>query len=265
MIPKSSLPISSPAALPLHPNILLGGVAGAGKTAFLGSVGPDAKALILDSEGGSVTFQSRWFLDQPTSPPLENLHIIGFDDCTTAQDVVQRVEGTLDYLIRTKNSDGYALFALDSLTEFQQKFLSLHTAPDPRQSYGALKDALYTIVHKARQAQLITVFTARLKATEDEVLKREIVRPDVSPAVWSLVSGLFDDIGFLDLTVQGVTTKRVLDFSHRVRHQGKDRHGFGSLSNPTMIELLEKLKGGTAPAAPAKPAPRPPAPRIARK
>jgi len=263
MIPKSPLPISTPAALPQYPNILLGGVAGAGKTAFLGSVGPDDKALILDTEGGSVTYQSRWFLEQPTSAKLENLHIIGFDDCTTAQEVVQRVEGTLDYLIRTKNSDGYSLFALDSLTEFQQKFLSLHAAPDPRQSYGALKDSLYSIVHKARQAQLVTVFTARLKATEDEVLKREIVRPDVSPAVWSLVSGLFDDIGFLDLTVQGVTTKRVLDFSHRVRHQGKDRHGFGSLANPTMIELLEKLKGGTAPAAPTRPAPRPQAPRPA--
>lgn len=266
MIPNSALNISTPAAIPKNPTIQISGTAGAGKTAFLGSIGKGNKALIVDTEGGSVSFQSAWFRSQETSANLDDLHILGVDHCKTAQDLVQVVEGALDYLIRTKNKDGYTLFALDSLTEFQQRFLSLHNAPDPRQSYGALKDALYGIVHKARQAPLITVFTARLKFTNDEVLGREVVRPDVSPAVWSLVSGLFDDIGFFDITKQGAITKRTLDFAYKVRTQGKDRHGFEALPEPTMIALKAKLDGDSpTTAAPVPPVARRPAAPAARR
>lgn len=261
MIPSSKLKTRTPSDLPKTPNLLVSGVSGAGKTSFLGSIGPGAKALIADTEGGTVSYQSAWFQEQPTSAKLSDLHIIDFDDVTTAQELVQRVEGALDYLIRTKNSDGYTHFALDSLGEFQQRFLSLHTAPDPRQSYGALKDALYTIVHKARQAPLITVFTARLKFTEDAVLGREVVRPDLSPAVWSMVSGLFDDIGFLDIKTQGITTRRTLDFAFKVRTQGKDRHGFGEIPDPTFVALKAKLDG--TPDDTSKPTPTVPARRTA--
>lgn len=252
MIKNSTLKFRSPRELPKFGNFMVGGVAGVGKTSFLGTIGPDAKMVVVDSENGSVSYQSAWFQNEPSAAKLDNIHIIGTDDVSTAEELVHVAESTLDYLIRTKNSDGYALFALDSITEMQEQFLKLHKAADPRQSYGAWKEALHTIVHKARQAPIVTVFTARLKAMQDEVLAREIVRPAMSPGAWEVISGLFDQIGLLDLKVQGQTGRRNLDFSPRPRFQGKDRYGLGEMPEPRFVNLLAKLNGE----APAKPAPR---------
>jgi hypothetical protein len=251
MIQASPLKFVSPSALPKYVNFGLGGVAGAGKTHLLGTVGKGNKVLIFDTEGGNVTFNSASFLSDPAATELENIHIVTFEDVTTTAELAHRVEGALDYLIRTKNSDGYSLVALDSLTEFQARFLSLDNAADKRQSYGRLQEALYAIVHKARQAPVHTVFTARLRHTQDDVLGREVVRFDVSPGVWSIISGLFDNIGFLDLRAQGVRTTRILDFSHKIRTQGKDRFGLGELTDPKFSDIMSKL-AGEAPSAKAE-------------
>jgi len=248
MIKASTIKFVSPSALPKYVNFGIGGVAGAGKTHLLGTVGKGRKVLIFDTEGGNVTFNSAAFLADPAATELENIHVVVFDDVTTTVEMVHRVEGALDHLIRTKNADGYSLVALDSLTEFQARFLSLDNAADKRQSYGRLQEALYGIVHKARQVPTHTVFTARLRYTQDDVLGREVVRFDVSPGGWSIISGLFDNIGFLDLRTQGVRTTRTLDFSHKIRTQGKDRFGLGELTDPKFSDIITRVEGGNAPA-----------------
>ena len=246
MIQKSSgLKTVKPADLPKFVTYGLGGVAGAGKTHLLGTVGA-GKALIMDTEGGNVTYNSKSFKSDPDAS--DNIDIITFDDVDSAQALAHRVESTLDHLIRTKNSDGYTLVALDSLTEFQERFLSLHVAPDKRQSYGALRDALYSIVSKARKVPAHTVFTARLKVTQDEVLGREVVRFEVSPGVYSVVSGLFDNIGFLNVERRGLGNNaknvRTLDFTHNVRYNGKDRYGLGTMTDATFVKIQTLLDGG---------------------
>lgn len=246
MIKKAQgLNVVKPMQLPKFPNIGLGGVAGAGKTHLLGTVGKKRKALIMDTEGGSVTYNSDTF--KADAAAADHIDIIGFDGIDSCTMLVNRVESTLDYLIQSKNSDGYSLVALDSLTEFQERFLSMHQANDKRQSYGALREALYSIVLKARQVPVLTVFTGRLRATHDEVLNREIVRLEVSPGVYSVISGLFDSLGFLDVRKQGVAPTspliRTLDFTHNTRTQGKDRYGFGNIERPTFEAILGKLEG----------------------
>jgi hypothetical protein len=268
MISSTKPTFSTPTAMPKFPNIVIAGTAGVGKSAFLGSIGPEAKAMIVDPEQGSTTYHSAWFQAQETSAKLENLHTIGVDQMEvggklvpvdTAAKLVQVVEGALDYIIRTKNSDGYTLFALDSITEFQERFIRLHGATDPRQSYGALKEAMHGITIKARQAPIITVFTARLRAVTDEVSQREMVRPEVSPGVWSVTSGLFDQIGLFEGRVSPAgATKRVLDFNLKPRFPGKDRFGLGEIHEPTFLALLERLNN---PIAASAPTPRPAAAR----
>lgn len=259
---KRPFPLSKPSQLPEFANLLIGGVAGAGKTSLLGLVGKGNKSLIIDTEGGTSSLNSTWFRQQDAATESENLDIVSIQPDLSATELVHAVESVFDYIIRTKNSDGYALVALDSVTEFQEKFLSVHQAADKRQSYGALRESMYSIVHKARQAPAHTVFTARLKATFDEVLNREVVRPEVSPGVWSVISGLFDNIGFLELKQQGVRQIRTLNFAHQVRTQGKDRFGIGELNDPTFIAIAERLSAdGDAPAVPTTPTPRSPAPR----
>ena len=249
MIGKSKgLNVSRPANLPKYANMGLGGIAGAGKTHFLGTVGKENKVLILDTEGGTATYNSESFLNDPNH--TDDIDVISFDDITNVAELVRRVEEPLDYVIQTKNKDGYTLVAVDSLTEFQERFLSLHVATDKRQSYGALREALYGIVQKARAAACHTIFTARLKATHDEVLNREVVRFEVSPGVYSVISGLFDVIAFLDLQRKGLgdraKTIRVLDPTHSLRTPGKDRYGIGIVENPSFTDVLKVIadKGG---------------------
>lgn len=246
MIQKSGgLKTVKPADLPKFINFGIGGVAGAGKTHLLGTVGK-GRALIMDVEGGNVTYNSAAFKADPNAS--SNIDIITFDDVDNAVALVNRIESTLDHLIRSKNQEGYTLVALDSITEMQERFLSLHSAPDKRQSYGAFRDAIYSIVSKARQVPAHTVFTARLKATQDDVLGREVIRFEVSPGAYSVISGLFDNIGFLDVERKGVGSNarsvRILDFTHNVRRNGKDRYGLGEMDSPSFVKIQAQLNGG---------------------
>jgi len=241
-----SLPVTKPPALPEFFNMGLGAIAGAGKTHLIGTPGKGKRILNLDFEGGTTTYSSKAF---KTSPDVtDNIDVINFDDVTDATSLIARVEGILDYLIVTKNKDKYDVVAIDSLTELQEKFLSLHKAPDKRQSYGAFRDSIYSIVHKARLAPVHTIFTARLKATQDDVLNREVVRFEVSPGAWGVISGLFDIVAMLDVKRVGMGNNaklvRVIDAEQGLRFPGKDRIGIHGMTEPTMAKILSQV-GGT--------------------
>ena len=237
------LVVSKPGDLPKYVNFGLGGRAGVGKTHLLGTAGKKAKILILDTEGGNVTYSSKSFKADPAASEID---VITFDE-TDLTKFIHSIESVFDHLIRTKNSEGYTLVALDSLTEFQERFLSMHVAGDKRQSYGALRDTVYGIVRKATQTPVHTVFTGRLKAAHDDVLNREVVRFEVSPGVWAVISGLFDSLGYMSVERVGIgknaQTSRILDFTHNVRTEGKDRHGLGRIENPTFEQIISTLGG----------------------
>ncbi len=240
-----SLPVAKPPALPEFYNMGLGAIAGAGKTHLVGTPGKSKRVLNLDLEGGTTTYSSATF--KSATDATDSIDVISFDDVTDAVSLVGRLEGILDYLIATKNKDKYDVVAIDSLTEMQEKFLSLHKAPDKRQSYGAFRDAIYGIVHKARLAPVHTIFTARLKATQDEVLDREVVRFEVSPGAWGVISGLFDIIAMLDVKRVGLGNNarvvRVLDAEPGLRFLGKDRIGVHGMIDPTMSKILTTAGG----------------------
>jgi hypothetical protein len=241
-----SLPVTKPPALPEFFNMGLGAIAGAGKTHLIGTPGKGKRILNLDFEGGTTTYSSKAF--KTSSDVTDNIDVINFDDVTDATSLIARVEGILDYLIVTKNKDKYDVVAIDSLTELQEKFLSLHKAPDKRQSYGAFRDSIYSIVHKARLAPVHTIFTARLKATQDDVLNREVVRFEVSPGAWGVISGLFDIVAMLDVKRVGMGNNaklvRVIDAEQGLRFPGKDRIGIHGMTEPTMAKILSQV-GGT--------------------
>lgn len=273
MVPTAGKPkLAKPPALPEFLRLLVVGAAGAGKTHLFATVGKDAKVLSIDVEGGATTYSSPPFLQDPAAADPENIDIIEFptegpDAPANAAELIHRVEGVFDYLIRSKNADGYKVVIVDSLTELQNRFLSMHQAADPRQSYGALSDAAYNIILKARATPAHVVFTTRPKAAIDEVTGREIVRSDVAPSVWSNISGLIDAVGYYHIRTQGAKTTRVLDFSHDARFQAKNRYGLTELQNPTMAEILEVIqeRGNTSakPATPARPPRKVQAPRAA--
>ena len=227
-----------PAQLPAFYNIGIGGMAGSGKTHLLGTVGAGKKILVFDTEGGTTSFNSKTYLDDEFGTEPDNIDVITFNHITTPQDLVFQVESVLDHLIRSKG-DGYSLVAWDSLTQFQALFLGAHEAKEPRKAYGDLQNSLHTLVNKFRAVPVHTIATARLKVAEDDVLGHEIVRFSVSPGVWSIVSGLFDQIGFMTFRTQGVREIRELNFNHTNRAPGKDRMGIGKVSDPKLVQFLQ--------------------------
>lgn len=233
---------SKPASLPEHVRIEIDGVAGTGKTHLLGTVGKGNKILILDLEGGTVTYSNPVFRDDPNATELENIEVVRFDDVVSATDLVFRLESTFDYLIRSKNADGYTLVGVDSMTEFQAKFMALHDAGDPRQSYKAMAEALHGIMLKVNVTPCHVVFTSRPKIVEDKITAREVIRSDLAPSSWNLMSGLLDAVGFYSVETQGVKSKWILDFSRGTRFQAKNRYGaIPKLVNPSMVSLLQEF------------------------
>lgn len=252
MIP-SNTPFKTvkPLEIPSFGKLIIAGASGIGKTHFAGTAGKDAKVLVLDSERGDSTFRSKTFLEAPEASQIEVVRLAEGD--YTAPKLVHEIEQVFDYLIRSGNTEGYKAVVLDSATDVQEKFLAAHNAPDKRQSYGALRDSMYALVSKVRAVPVHVIFLTRLKVVEDEVSKREIVRPELSPGLFSVIGGLFDAIGFMDVKVQGVRSTRQLDFGLSPRYQGKDRFGIGAVESPTLAQVLAVIEGN-APAKPAAPA-----------
>lgn len=243
VITKSSpIKTSQPASLPSFVNLGLGGVPGAGKTHLLGTVGKGKRILVYDTEGGTVTFNSQAFKEDPAATEVSNIDVVTFEDITKTRDLVHRISSGLDYITKTKNKDGYELVAIDSITEFQEIFISLDDAKNPMQSYGRLRESLRELVIKARNAPVHTIFTARLKYTEDEVLGREVVQFQVSPGANSVIGGLFDVIGYLTVQKKGLALERQFDATHNTRTQGKDRYGIGKISDPTAKDLIAAIE-----------------------
>lgn len=271
MIPTIKRPfeINTPNQLERYTRIGIGGQAGSGKTHFTGTIGPDKKILFFDLEGGSETFSSSSFRNDPNAAPLENIHTISFAEFErdnavkqglTPTDLIRKIESALDYLIQSNNSDGYSVVVIDSLTELQEKFMSLYITKDPRQAYGAFRDSLHSIVSKVRNVKAHIIFLARLRNVEDEVQAKEVVRFELSPGAWSVISGLMSAIGYLTVKTQGPRSERVLDFGFNSRYQGKDRYSFGEVKTPNlkdMIATLDKELGSTEPTKPVRPTVRP--------
>lgn len=221
--------ISKPSQLPEFAKMVLGAEAGAGKTHLLGTV----KALVFDTEDGSATYRSPAFVnDERTVPP--DIVRVSYTPGWNGQQYIKTIEDGFDYIIATKNKDGYELVAVDGITELQALVVESSNAKDPRQAYGEWGKALRGLVLKARLLPVHTIFTSRLQQATDEVTQLEVVRTAVSPSAWSTVSGLFDVIARLELVTQGVMTRRVFDTAATPRFKGKERYGLGRIQDPNL-------------------------------
>lgn len=234
----------APGALPEFANMVIGGQSGVGKTHLLGTTGKGSKVLVLDLEGGTVTYNSPDFKSAPDAS--DGIEVVTFDDLSKPQDLIHRIESVFDYAIRSGNSDGYAAIGIDGLTALQVLFLQNHTANDPRQAYGDWGRSLVKLILKARQVPTHTIWTSQLKQDFDDVQGKEIIRMNVSPAAWASVSMWFDALGFYSVDSQGRKSSRKLEFTPTNRNANKERYGVRSMKDPTLKQLFEKIAEATA-------------------
>lgn len=228
-------------------------------TTLVGTVGKGNKIITLDFEGGTVSYSSPSFRALDDATELDNIHVIPFPrfdipprdgeeevkaitDINTLQ---LRVMSVFDYLRRTNNSDGYTLLAIDSLSEMQQRFITLFSGNDPRQGYQQWKNFLSELVNKAKVTPVNTVFISRPMSAVNEVTGEREVRSGVSPAAWQAVSGLIDANGYYQTkTNPAGRTTRTLNFTLAQRYSAKTRMALGVLEDPTFKQVLDLIAAG---------------------
>lgn len=238
---------------------MIDGESGAGKTTLVGTVGKGNKIISLDFEGGAVSYSSPIFRSLPDATETDNIHVIPFPrfdipprdgeeavkaitDINTLQ---LRVMSVFDYLRKTNNSDGYTLLVIDSLSEMQQRLLTLFSGNDQRQGYRVWKDFLSELVNKAKVTPVNTVFISRPVSATNEVTGEREVRSGVSPAAWQTVSGLIDANGYYQTkTNPAGRTTRTLNFTLAQKYSAKTRMALGVLEDPTFKQVLDLIAAG---------------------
>jgi len=238
---------------------LVDGESGAGKTTLVGTVGKGNKIITLDFEGGTVSYSSPSFRALDDATELDNIHVIPFprfdipprdgeEGVTAITDINTlqlRVMSVFDYLRKTNNSDGYTLLVIDSLSEMQQRFITLFPGNDPRQGYQQWKNFLSELVNKAKVTPVNTVLISRPVSATNEVTGEREVRSGVSPAAWQAVSGLIDANGYYQTkTNPAGKTTRTLNFTLAQKYSAKTRMALGVIENPSFKQILDLIAAG---------------------
>lgn len=259
MLKIEGLKARKPPPLPSHNVFLIDGESGCGKSTLVGTVGKGNKIITLDFEGGTVSYSSPIFRSLPDATEPDNIHVIPFPrfdipprdgeeevkaitDINTLQ---LRVMSVFDYLRKTNNSDGYTLLVVDSLSEMQQRFITLFPGNDPRQGYQQWKNFLSELVNKAKVTPVNTVFISRPVSATNEVTGEREVRSGVSPAAWQAVSGLIDANGYYQTkTNPAGKTTRTLNFTLAQKYSAKTRMALGVIENPSFKQILDLIAAG---------------------
>lgn len=259
MLKIEGLKARKPPPLPSHNVFLVDGESGAGKTTLVGTVGKGNKIITLDFEGGTVSYSSPSFRALDDATELDNIHVIPFprfdipprdgeEGVTAITDINTlqlRVMSVFDYLRKTNNSDGYTLLVVDSLSEMQQRFITLFPGNDPRQGYQQWKNFLSELVNKAKVTPVNTVFISRPVSATNEVTGEREVRSGVSPAAWQAVSGLIDANGYYQTkTNPAGKTTRTLNFTLAQKYSAKTRMALGIIENPSFRQILDLIAAG---------------------
>lgn len=228
-----------------HKLIGLGGVAGAGKTTMAGLAGKGKKVLVLDLEGGSTTYAGKFFKSHPDKSDVDIIPMFDTshnDPTKLTADII----GTFEYLAATNNKEGYDVVVVDSLTEFQERFVNNHKG-DGFATYRQLGEAFHRMMQTAQAVPAHVVFTSRLVLRTDDVLGTEVVRFSLAEKSWSVVSGMLDVIAYKSVQTKGfgkaAREVHILDARQTSRFHGKDRFGIGEMEDPTMKKILDVVGG----------------------
>lgn len=245
---RGKAPFSTVQPTDFRPHKLFGfgGQAGSGKTTLAALAGKGAKVLNIDLEGGSSTYTGKFFKEHPDASDVEIIPL--FDNShNDPTKLTAGILGPLEYLAGTKNKEGYDVVVIDSLTEFQERFI-IHNNSDGFTKYRQLGDAFHRMMQTAQGVPAHVVFTSRLVLRNDEVLGHEVVRFSLADKSWSVVSGMLDVIAYKTVQHKGFGSAarevHVLDARQSSRFSGKDRFGIGEMVDPTMKKILDTVTGG---------------------
>jgi phage nucleotide-binding protein len=199
------------------------GPPGSGKTTLAGTA---PKAILLDTEGGTMSIRKT------------DVDVLPIPDWPTFEAAVQ------DLMIEKHN---YETVILDSVTMLQEvagnqaRLMEhiLNPKMDARQAYGAIGAMIRHKLIQLNALDMNVIFTAQLREKEavDMEAGQYPLSPDVTPAVYKVLTALPDVIGRLSLTQVGSTPTDVehrVTFGPETRSPAKQR----DLDLPTVVTNL---------------------------
>ena len=229
----STLANAKPASATRPLKALFFGPPGSGKTTLAGTA---PKAIMFDTEGGTMSIRGT------------GVDVLPIPSWSVFESAV------LD-LMMEKHS--YESVILDSVTLLQEiagveaKLMDhiLDPSKDARQSYGAIGAMVRHKLLQLNALPMNVIFTAQLREKEavDMEAGQYPLIPDVTPAIYKVLTAVPDVIGRLSLTQTGATP---MDVTHRVtfgpesRSPAKQRDlGLPSVvTNLTIPKLIELSK-----------------------
>lgn len=224
-------------------NMMLYGPPGTGKTT-LSATAQDSphgrNVLFIDIEGGTRSVSDRQDVTvfQPTK----------FDE----------VREVFEYIV-TQSHD-FKTFVLDTISEGQMMGMAdiMVTAKDPEwpglQDWGKSTEQMLRLVRAFRNlAQTRSwnvILTAHAREQRDDVEGRIYVRPNLTPKVVERIGGVVDVVGYMTKEDDG---SRLLQLEPTRRVMAKYRQPLkgpiprlpGTIRNPSLVTILEHLRGGT--------------------
>lgn len=221
-------------------NILLYGVAGAGKTT-LAATAQDSEhgrdVLYIDVEGGTLSISDR--ADVSVYRPAS------FADLRKVYDAL------------AAGGHNFQTVVVDSLSEVQTlaaKEISPRGGTIDQREWGQINDRVINLVRSFRglshSANVNTIFTALEREEKDEATGKVTVRPDLTPGSYRAVTAACDAVGYL--TFDPASGKRVLHLEGNGRFVAKTRQPASGtrlpakVETPTLVPLLAKLREAQA-------------------
>jgi len=213
--------------------VLTYGFAGVGKTTLIATI--PGKGLVLSAESGLLSLRQR----------------IAAGTMAGAVDVV--VVSTIDdvreaYAVLAKAGHGYDWVALDSVSEIAEVVLTSEKAKtkDPRQAYGALIDAMGSLLRAYRDLPLDVYFSAKAERVKDESTGKvtvQVLMPGAKLA--QAIPYLFDEVFHLVVVEDKEgNSARWLQTARDARSDAKDRSGVLDAFEPADLgHVLRKIKG----------------------
>lgn len=214
--------------------VLIYGNPGTGKTVFAGSA---PSPLIVDVERGASSLNNH--------PELSNAAVMEFRSVAQLELLISKLaEGALPQ---------YETIIIDSFSELQKRDLDdilghaakmdasrnkyLPTGPD----YNVNTEHMRQVASSLRALNRHVIVTCHVKEEKDDSTGRLLVRPNLTPKLAGTMAGMFDIVGYMNITGSGESAIRTLQVHPTDKVTAKTRVGGlpPVIENPTFTTLFK--------------------------
>jgi phage nucleotide-binding protein len=207
-------------------NVLVAGLAGAGKTSLIGTI--NEPTLIISAEAGLL--------------PLRHLDIPVVEVKT-----LEDVKDAYRFVTESAEAKDFQWIALDSISEIAEVVLANEkkVSKDPRQAYGQLAESMTELIRAFRDMPRNVYFSCKLERVKDEATGSMLYAPSMPGAkLGQAIPYFFDEVFALRVERDNEGKQmRVLQTQSDFQYIAKDRSGcLEMFEAPDLSAIVNKVR-----------------------